>query len=412
MPEHYDVIVAGAGPAGVTAALYARRRGARVLLVDKRRFPRDKICGDGIAGRCIGYLNDLGVLDNVRARCHEPIGAAILGAPSGALARFDLNPRGSSVDPYLICRREVLDDILVRAARAEVDVLEGWAVDDVLVTAEGSAAGVRCTGPDGEVRQYTGRAIVGADGFHSVVARRLGAYHYDTHRWLVATRQYFRNLDIPPRTAQIHFLDETLPGYFWMFPTGGGVVNVGLGSVHHTVKRRGGIRRMHERVLASDRFGDLFARAAAVSDVHGWNLPTPDRKRVICGAGFVLVGDAAGTVDPFTGEGLGNAMCSGEVAARVITRALDRSEAGSLDLDGYAALLWKELDAREFALHYRLRALARSRRLLDFVVGRAARHEKTLDWLARMIFESDASERQRSLLAPLTYVKLLFSRPG
>jgi geranylgeranyl reductase family protein len=410
MQEPYDVIVVGAGPAGVSTALYARRRGASVLLVDKHRFPRDKICGDGVSGKSIGYLNDLGILDEVRDQSHEQVGAVILGAPSGALANFDLNPEWYPDGAYLICRREILDNILVQAARKEVDVLEGWAVNDILLTPGGGACGICCKSPDGNLRQYAGRAIVGADGFNSIVARRLGAYHYDKGRWLVATRQYFRDLDIPPRTAQLHFLEDTLPGYFWLFPTGDGTANVGLGSVHATVKRHGGLRGMHERVLASDRFRKLFSRATPVSGIHGWNLPTHNRKRIICGDGFVLVGDAAGVVDPFTGEGIGNAMCSGEVAARAITKALKNADTRRVDLSEYASLLWKELDERELALHWRLRSLARHRGLVNFVIGRAAKHAGTLDWLAKMIYEYDGTKRTRALLSPLTYLKLLFVR--
>jgi len=410
MQERYDVIVVGAGPAGVSTAVYAKRRGLSVLVVDKRRFPRDKVCGDGVASKSISYLRDLGVLDEVRAESHERIDAAILGAPSGALAHFDLHTAGSAEYPYLICRREILDEVLVRAARREVDVLEGWAVDDIARDPKGGACGVRCTSTDGEVRRYTGRAIVGADGFSSIVARKLGEYRLDTRSWLVATRQYFGDLDIPPRTAQIHFLEDTLPGYFWIFPTGSGTANVGIGSVRATARQHGGLRNIHERVLASDRFRRTFARATPLSNIHGWNLPTPDRKRRICGDGFVLVGDAAGLVDPFSGEGIGNAMCSGEVAARAIARVLDSAVNGRVDLSGYAGLLWKELDESEIKLHYRLRSLARHRKLIDLVVGKAAKHARTLDWLTKTVFESDGTHRKRKLLSPLTYLKLLFVR--
>jgi geranylgeranyl reductase family protein len=410
MQERYDVIIVGAGPAGVSTALYAKRRGVSVLLVDKRRFPRDKICGDGISTKSMGYLRDLGILDEVRAQSHEQISAAILGAPSGAQVHFALNPEGNPENPNVVCRREIFDNILVRAARQEVDVLEGWAVNDILLTPGGGACGIRCQSPDGDLRQYAGRVIVGADGFNSIVARRLGAYHHDKDRWLVATRQYFRDLDIPPHTAQLHFLEDTLPGFFWLFPTGDGTANVGLGSVHATIKRQGGLRGMHERILASDRFRKLFARATSVSDIKGWNLPTPNRKRIICGDGFVLVGDAAGVVDPFTGEGIGNAMCSGEVAARAITKAFESAETSRVELSEYAVLLWKELGERELARRYRLRSLARHRGLINLIVGRAAKHAGTLDWLAKMTYEADGPKRMRALLSPLTYLKLLFVR--
>lgn len=411
MQERYDVIVIGAGPGGVSTALYARRLGLSVLLVDRHRFPRDKICGDVLGSKSTGYMRDLGLLDDVRAHPHERIDTVILGAPSGAVARFNLTPENTPQDPRLICRREVFDDILVRAAREKLDVLEGWTVTDVTRAPGGGARGIRCRDEAGDVRQFAGRVVVGADGYNSIVARKMGVYSNDQNRWLVATRQYFRGVNIPPHTVQAHYLDDTLPGYLWVFPLGDGTVNVGLGSVHATVKERGGLRRIHDRAVVSHRFKGLFAGAAPVTDVQGWHLPTPDRKRTICGDGFVLVGDAAGLVDPFTGEGIGNAMCSGEVAARVIAGALADNDAERVDLSEYGERVWKELDEGELALHYKLSGLARHRTLVNFVIGRAAKHASTVDWLTQMTCDTGASARKQSLLSPFTYLKLLLGRP-
>jgi geranylgeranyl reductase family protein len=407
MRNDYDVIVVGAGPAGVATALYANRHGLRVLLIDKQRFPRDKICGDAVARKSLGYLRDLGLLEAVRATTHEPIDTAILGAPSGAQIRFDLNPKRDPHTPYLICRRENFDDVLIRAARQNVTVLEGWRIDDVLMESGKGVCGVCAKSDDGTVREYKARAVVGADGYSSVVARKLGVYEHNRHQWIVATRQYFRDLDIPANTVQLHYLDETLPGYFWLFPTGNGTVNVGLGSVHGSIKRRGGLRAIHERAVAAPRFRDIFAKAVPTSGIHGWQLPTPDTTRTICGDGFLLVGDAAGTVDPFTGEGIGNALCSGDVAARVIATALQEGQ--RVDLSSYADLLWKTLDTSELSLHYKLRSLARHRWLINFIVGRAAAHPAIMAWLDAIASESDGTKCKRSLTSPLTYLRLLLA---
>jgi geranylgeranyl reductase family protein len=408
MDRDYDVVIAGAGPAGASAALYARRAGLSVLLLDRRKFPRDKICGDAVARKSLGYLRDLGLWERLESVPHERIGAAVLGAPGGAA--LDINLAGETARPHAVCRREIFDNILVEAARRELDVHDGCAVRDLL--RDGARVrGVRFRDGTGAIRTVTAGCVVGADGYNSVVARALGLYRHDSTRWYVATRAYYRGLDCPAHTVEVHFLPDTLPGFLWMFPAGDGLTNVGLGMLHRDVKRAGrSIRDVHESALQLPRFRDRFARAEAVGGIHGSHLPTPDFSRVIHGDGFLLAGDAAGLVDPFSGEGIGNAMCSGKVAAGVLAdaAAAGRDGFGASSLGRYPERLWKELDASEIRLHYRLRTLARRRALVDFVIGRAGRHRDTLDWLTGMTDEHRGTARKRQLLSPLSWLRMLF----
>lgn len=406
----YDVAVVGAGPAGAATALYAARAGLDVALIDKRTFPRDKICGDAVARKSLSHLRELGLFDRVGATVHEPIGRAVLSCPNGHEVAIDLSsPEEAS--PHVVCRREIFDHALVEAARAQSTFIEGAAVTDVVRSgARVEGVVVHEGGRDGEVRA---RVVVGADGFDSVVARRLGLYRHDSSRWFVATRGYYRGLDVAPRTVEIHFFEETLPGFLWFFPTGDGVVNVGLGLVHLDLKRRHvKLRDVHESVIASPRMRERFRRAERIGEVHGWNLPTPDFSRTLAGDGFLLAGDAAGLVDPFSGEGIGNAMDSAKVAAATIAesvRATDATEAARV-LGLYTKRLWDAVDGNEIKLHYQLRSLARSRGLLNFLVGRAAARPDVVAWLQSMTTEHGAVARKRDLLSPLTYARLFLNR--
>jgi len=407
MKSDYDVIIVGGGPAGATASLRAARLGLQVLLIDKRRFPRDKVCGDAVARKPLDYLRKLGLLDRVLAESHESIGAVVLGAPGGARVLIDLTETpphgGPPVMPYIVCRREVFDGVLFAAAKQEADVLEGLAVTG-LVTRDGVVRGVEFID-----RRFTAGVVIGADGFNSIVARGLGLYRYDSRRWYVATRGYYRGLDCPVHTAEVHFTADTLPGFLWMFPCGGGVTNVGLGMIQRDIKGRGlSIRQVHEAVLSSPRFRSRFEGAERIGGIRGWTLPTPDFARTIHGGGVLLAGDAAGLVDPFSGEGIGNAMCSGWVAAGVAAGAVERGDFSAAALSDYPLQLWRELDTKELKLHYRLRSLARRRWLVDLLVGRAARHPETMEWISGMTAREGAVARKKALTSPFTYLRLLF----
>jgi geranylgeranyl reductase family protein len=401
MSSRRQVVVVGAGPAGAATALYASRAGLDVLLVDRRRFPRDKICGDAIARKSLSVLRELGV-DSVRAAVHEPIARVTVTSPRGHRIDLDLSTRDDPA-PHLVCRREIFDHELVRTTRARLAVWEDAAVTGLLRDGR-RVRGVVCRRNGGDV-EVRADVVVGADGFHSVVSRGLGLYRHDSSRWFVATRSYYRGLDVAPGTAEVHFTRETLPGFLWMFPTGDGITNVGIGLVHRDLKKRGlRLRDVHEAVLRLPRFRGRFRAAERVGGVQGWNLPTPDFSRVLCGDGWVLAGDAAGLVDPFSGEGIGNALVSGKAAAGSIEEHLRAGRS----LSDYTARLESAIDAKEIRLHYRLRMLARHERVVNMLVARASARPDVLEWVRGMASDPDAADRKRELLSPLTYAKMWF----
>jgi geranylgeranyl reductase family protein len=403
--------VVGGGPAGTTCALYAGRAGLDVLLVDRARFPRDKICGDVIPRKGVECLRELGLLDRLERAPHVRAGGVVFSAPDGSVAAVPFAPARAAPDAaprgYVcyVCRRQVFDDILFQAARERVETRERFRVEDLLVE-DGRVRGVAGRDAKGRRVEIAAGVVAGADGYGSIVARRLGLYAHDPDHWAVATRAYYRGVEGMSDAIEIHFVEDILPGYFWIFPLEDGLVNAGLGMLHRELKQRGiGLRRAHVDATRAEFFRDRFAGAELIGEIAGWNLPLGSKQRPVHGDGFLLLGDAAGLVNPFSGEGIGNAMWSGRIAAEAVAAARRETGATAGAPQAYADRLWAELGP-SLRLGHSLQRLGRCRPLLNLVIGRAAKNPEVREWIAQMMA---GAVSKRSLRSPLTYLRLLFS---
>ncbi|SCG74847.1 geranylgeranyl reductase family [Micromonospora echinaurantiaca] len=345
MSDEFDVVVVGAGPAGAAAALAARRSGARVLLLDRADFPRDKACGDGVAAHALDVLADLGVPDAVAG--YPPLPALRLVGPGGGAVARAL-PRPAHTVP-----RSVFDARLVSAAVAAGARLRRHAVRRVEVRADRVVL-------DGEV---AARAVVGADGAGSVVRRALGHPMNPDRHLALAIRGYAPALPGPPEQLIVTSAPRW-PAYAWSFPIGDGRANVGYGEV----LRGEPLTRAH----LLDRLGALLPGTdpATVSDLRAHHLPLsthrppPGRGRV------VLAGDALSLINPFTGEGIFYALLSGALAGTAAAGAPEQAARR------YAAALRRRLGTH--LRHSSVAAwLARRRRVVDAAVRAARRDDRT-----------------------------------
>ncbi|MFI5486506.1 geranylgeranyl reductase family protein [Micromonospora echinaurantiaca] len=345
MSEEFDVVVVGAGPAGSAAALAARRGGARVLLLDRADFPRDKACGDGVAAHALDVLADLGVPDAVAG--YPPLPALRLVGPGGGAVARAL-PRPAYTVP-----RAVFDARLVSAAVAAGARLRRHAVRRVEVRTDRVVL-------DGEV---AARAVVGADGAGSVVRRALGHPVNPDRHLALAIRGYAPALPGPPEQLIVTSAPRW-PAYAWSFPIGDGRANVGYGEV----LRGEPLTRAH----LLDRLGALLPGTdpATVSDLRAHHLPLsthrppPGRGRV------VLAGDALSLINPFTGEGIFYALLSGALAGAAAAGAPEQAARR------YAAALRRRLGTH--LRHSSVAAwLARRRRVVDAAVRAARRDDRT-----------------------------------
>ena len=425
----YDLAIVGGGPAGATAALFARRLGLKTVLVDKERFPRDKVCGDAISGKSISILDELGLVEAVRDLPGAAIDEVVFGSPGHTDARIDLRQHDhhdeltGRVLPCegFVVRRQVFDAFLFEQARAVVDdCCEGFAVKDLLRDESGAVCGLRGQlasdarlTRDGVERSCEGerelelraRVVLGCDGFNSVVARRTGVYQHDGRHWVVALRCYYENVTGLRDQIELHFVDEVLPGYFWIFPLENGCANVGIGMLHSALKSRDvKLKQALQEVIARPPFAERFAGARALEEPVGWNLPVGSIHRRCHGDGFMLLGDAAGLIDPFTGEGIGNALYSARIAVEVAAEAIAAGDCGAATLQRYDERLWDAI-GHELKISTRLQKLGSHRSLLDLVIRKAATSPAIGDLISGMIANAVP---KKQLTNPLFYLKLLF----
>jgi len=301
-----DVLIVGAGPAGIAAGIEARRFGLDALVVDKAGFPRDKTCGDGLTTGALRLLEDLG-LDVRTLPSYAPITETVLVSPTGREVVVPLPRDGAYAG---VVTRVELDAALVDHARANgVDVREHAGV--VAVDAHNAV-----TLADGTI--VWPRWIVAADGHYSPVRRMLsGSTHAALGTWH-AFRQYFTGVD--DRRLWVLFEEDFLPGYAWVFPVGDGRANVGFGVLRDDGDRAGKALAEQWRTL-TDRPSvrrALGPHARPDGAMRAWPIPASyDRARLAHGRAL-FVGDAANVVDPMTGEGIAQALETGALAVRAI----------------------------------------------------------------------------------------------
>jgi len=405
--KRYDVAIIGGGPAGATAALYANQVGLKAILIEKSVWPRDKICGDALSGKVVDILKDLEILNDIKKLDGSTINRIMFGSPNNKICEIDLSKslNDKHIREGYVIPRTIFDYYLFNKAKKVVDVLEGFTVQDVLIDNH-TVVGVKGLNQEGEVQEIFSSVVFGCDGFNSTVAKKLNLYKMDMKHTALGIRCYYKDVQGLTDQIELHFIKEINPGYFWIFPAGNGIANVGLGlSKKYIKKNKKDLVELLNVVTQLDYFKERFRNARPLEKPRGWNLPMGSFHRKNHGNGFMLLGDAAGLIDPFTGEGIGNAMLSAKYAVKVLKEAIDTNDISARSLSTYDKILWDEIGP-ELKISTNLQKLARSKFLLNFVINRASRNENLKDVIGGML----ANEVARGdLTNPLFYYKILFS---
>jgi geranylgeranyl reductase family protein len=362
-----DVVVVGGGPAGAAVSVLLRRRGHDVVLADEARFPRDKVCGEGVSPEAWRLLADLGVEADVRALRPHPLRGMALVSPDGTPFRGLYRRRDD--DLGFAVRRDRLDHVLLgNARRAGVDVRESTRATAVDWSATGRAHDVLVTNGAGPER-IRARLVVAADGRRSVVARSLGLLREHRSLRKFAVRGHWRGMQGLEECGEMHV---AAGAYCGIAPLGDGLANVAFVLDRHDMAPAAGDLDAFYRASIARRWPRLAERLAAAE------LMAPPRAigplalsaRALSAPGALLVGDAAGFYDPFTGEGVTLALRSAELAADVAHRALSSGRTG-------------DLRAYDRARHAATRDKFRLNRLLQRVVAWPALADAVARRLAR-----------------------------
>jgi geranylgeranyl reductase family protein len=336
----FDLLISGAGPAGCTLALNMAPLGIRIGILEKDVFPRQKICGDALSGKVISVMKRIpgGVYENFLANVEKTPSAGIrFTAPGGASVNipFSLSPDPQQPAPGYVCLRKDLDQFMAEMLKKHpnIELLQRERIDNVIIHPDG----VRVTT---QSRILSSNVIAGADGVHSVVRKSLQADAVPKKHFCVGIRGYFKHVDglHPENFIELIFLKKLIPGYFWIFPAPGGLVNAGFGILQPAVlRRRENLSNVLNDIILNDPIiAPRFLNATAIGKPEAHLLPLGTRKFSRSGNRFLLLGDAAFLVDPFSGEGIGNAMASGEIAAKILADCFSKGDfsAGSLSVTG------------------------------------------------------------------------------
>ncbi|HTP64371.1 MAG TPA: geranylgeranyl reductase family protein [Geobacteraceae bacterium] len=315
----YDVIIAGGGPAGATTAFYLAKQDVRVLLLDKAVFPREKVCGDGIAPRAVRSLYRMGLQERLDGHFNKFHGFRFAGAGKSMVEnRIPATPRFP--DHGYIIRRYELDKIILDHARDNgVEVWENCKVTAPLVH-NGRVVGVKAI-RDGKETVLESSVVVGADGHSSPLGKAMGLL-VDNPLYLgICVRQYFEGVEDIGDYLEIYPESGVNPGSGWVFPlTRDGVANVGVGvMLYHAQRHKISLHRYYDTLLHhSYHVAPKMKNARPISPLRGAILRLGlGGSKVEC-PGMILVGDAASMTNPVSGEGITYALETGEMAAEHI----------------------------------------------------------------------------------------------
>ncbi|MBU2650898.1 MAG: NAD(P)/FAD-dependent oxidoreductase [Bacteroidetes bacterium] len=323
MKPHYDITVIGAGPAGLACAISLSGKGYKIAVFERDHHPGAKVCGDAISPDALGQLKKIhpGLYDAVLDSAGKhPCEGLRLFSPSGKNLDLYFGDEGKSTFGFTL-PRSIFDNILFRFADScpDIEIFSNTSIQ-------------RCVPVNNNIilesgdMSFSAAFVVGADGANSILHPLLKSKRNNS---LVSMgiRTYAENVSVsgPGNLIELHYLKEIVPGYFWIFPLNNNRFNVGMGiPAQLIIKRRINLNKLFLSIIRDHPvISQRFSQAGIPDNPGSSIIPMGRSVKKFSGERFLIAGDAAGLVDPLSGEGIGNALRSGRLAARHIQEAFE-----------------------------------------------------------------------------------------
>jgi geranylgeranyl reductase family protein len=387
----HDVVVVGAGPGGSSAAHYLARQGLDVVLLDEAEFPRDKTCGDGLTPRALWVLKDMGILEQVETFANRVNGVELHGA-SGEVMVAPIPENEHYPNYLLIAPRYRLDEVILqRAVKSGAQYQGNTRVRGVEKFRD--CAEVLASYKGKEVR-FAGRVVILAVGVNLGLLKKLGLLNRSPSL-VLAVRGYYEGVQGLTDRVQAHFGEVPLPGYGWVFPLSETRANVGLGlwkSWAPWIRCPSSAQTAFDHFLAhNSKVSSMVADAEAVGSVKGFPLRVDFANSKTCDGRILLVGESAGLVSPFTGEGIDFALESGRLAAKFIHEQFESGDFSNASLAEYDRVL-RSYFQRLFVVLSRVRRLYINPLVVNKAIRAANKFPDLNSLLAKIILsEADAA---------------------
>jgi geranylgeranyl reductase family protein len=404
---HFDVVIAGAGPAGCAAAYMLSGKGLKIALIDKDTFPRDKICGDALSSDVTKQFHLVSeTLTNKLEQFKEKIPSNGVRFYTPKYQKLDIQftkPKEKFGGGFVTKRMDFDNFFFSETAKLpDVTVFQNEKIETVINEKDKIIL-------QSATKSFEASMALGADGAHSILNKKLTQNKVEKDHYCAGVRQYYSNVNgfHPDNHIELHFYKEILPGYLWVFPLPDNQANVGLGMLSSVVsKKKVNLKNELVNLLATQPpLKERFKDATPLTDIQGFGLPLGSKKRPISGKHFLLLGDAAGLIDPFTGEGIANSIRSGRLAAAHVIKAFENNRFDAKFNFSYDEEIYQKM-WNEFRFGHTLQKMFRYPAFINFVAKKANNNRSVQMLLSSMLNDMDL---KKELVKPGFYFRLFFT---